>query len=465
MEDINSIGNLDPIKRVFFLGIGGIGMSALARYFKSEGKEIFGYDKTKSKLTKKLVNEGMIIHYKDSVDFIPDNIELVVYTPAVPIKNMLYQWFLNNDYPLHKRSEVLGWISNIKRSIAIAGTHGKTTTASILSYLLKSLGKDPTAFVGGIMKNFDSNFLYGQGDWVIVEADEYDRSFLQLQPEIALITAIDPDHLDIYGDFEDLKKAFKEFTMRIRDHGCLWVHSEVNEMLDSNWRIQLESRGVKILSYGIIEGDVQASSINADDGMLTFSYQDGQSREEQCISTLPGKYNISNMVGAMGVAQEVGLKLKAIKKVLPLFEGIERRFEKIFDDGKLVVISDYAHHPVEIRSAIQAAREMYKSKKLTVIFQPHLFSRTLDFHREFAESFHDVDELILTEIYPAREKPIAGVTSQLILKFVEGVNKRMILKRNLYKEISRDNMELLMILGAGDVDEENERIIKKLKDV
>lgn len=449
--------DLKNVKHIYFLGIGGIGMSALARYFLKEGKLISGYDRTSTELTKTLESEGMNIHYDENVNKIPSTIDLVIFTPAIPKDNTEFIFLENKGFRLYKRSEILGFISKTKKTIAVAGTHGKTTTCSIISYLLKNSNLDISAFVGGIMKNYNSNYLHGNSEWIVVEADEYDRSFLRLHPDIAVILAMDPDHLDIYGDTKTVLQGFRDFSLKIKEGGELWVREKLVDMMDADWKEALASRSVMIHTYGIESGNVQAQNIDIKQGKFCYDLQVGQPINDFQLA-LPGRHNVSNAVVATAVAKQLGCTWDDLRKSIRSFAGIKRRFEIIAEREGAVLIDDYAHHPEELKVAIEAARELYPESYLTGIFQPHLFSRTRDFVDGFAESLSRLDELILTEIYPARELPMEGVTSKLIFDKVAIENKTLIHQDELIECMRHKKRDIMLVLGAGDID-------KKVKEI
>jgi len=449
--------NLREKKHIYFLGIGGIGMSALARYFLKEGKIISGYDKTSTELTKTLEGEGMTIHYTEDVDLIPSNIDLVIFTPAIPNDNLEFVHLTDKGFRLYKRSEILGFISREKKTIAIGGTHGKTTTCSIVSYLLKNSGIDISAFVGGIMKNYNSNYLHGESDWVVVEADEYDRSFLRLFPDIAVILAMDADHLDIYGDKNSVLEGFRDFSLNIKEGGQLWLREALLDNIDSDWQNELAKKSITLHTYGIESGEVQAQNIDIKEGRFCYDLSVGESQSGFELS-LPGRHNVSNAVVATAVAKQLGCTWDDLRQSTNSFEGIRRRFEIIAEKDGAVLIDDYAHHPEELRVAIAAARELFPDKYLTGIFQPHLFTRTRDFVNGFAEVLSQLDELILTDIYPARELPIKGVTSEIIFNKVTITNKYLVHKDELMTELKNKRKEVVLVLGAGDIDKKVEKI-------
>ena len=442
------------IKSVYFLGAGGIGMSALVRYFLAEGKEVAGYDKTVSTITDKLITEGAKIHFEDNPELIPTSCRdkahtLVVYTPAIPKEHKEWEYFRNNDFNIKKRAEVLGLITNDKRGLCIAGTHGKTSTSTMTAHLIHQSHIDCTAFLGGISKNYHSNLLLSdKSDFVVIEADEYDRSFLQLTPYIAVITATDADHLDIYGTKENYLEGFAQFTERIRQDGFLIIH----EKCELNPR---PTKGVTCYTYGRDSGDFHARNICINEGRITFDYVSPYGTIENIELGVPVSINIENGIAAMAVSQLSGATNEEIKKAMADFAGVERRFDFKLKTKEIVLISDYAHHPDEIKACAKSMKELYKDKKITAIFQPHLFSRTNDFYHEFAESLSLFDEVILLNIYPAREQPIQGVTSKLIYDLIDkNVKKSLCLRTDIVKVIEKrkKEFEILMCLGAGDLE-------------
>lgn len=437
---------IKDLKKVYFIGIGGIGMSAVARYFHSLKIEIFGYDKTKTSLTENLTKQGMRIHYKEDLNLIPEDIDMVVYTPAIPANHIELKHLLTTQIPVLKRAEVLGRISKEKKTIAVAGTHGKTSTSSILSHLLKTGGVDCTSFLGGIANNYKSNYLEGCGEWIVVEADEYDRSFLHLSPDIAVITSTDADHLDIYGDHESMKHSgFFAFAKKISKDGHLLLHSKVEMDLKGLSSLNIER-------YGIENGNHQASEIKVHEGMFEFDYTSNDKQLKRLRFTLPGKHNIENATVAISIALKLGVSDASIREGLLSFKGIKRRFDIAFNKNGAALIDDYAHHPTELNAAINAARQLFPNKKICGVFQPHLFSRTKDFADEFAESLDQLDEVILLPIYPAREEPIEGIDSRFLLNKMKSKNKNLVEKNKLLRKLNELEFEVLMILGAGDID-------------
>jgi UDP-N-acetylmuramate--alanine ligase len=437
--------NLSELKRIYFVGIGGIGMSALARFFGNHGIEIYGYDKTKTKLTEALEKEGCHIHYEDRVDLIPEAIDLVIYTPAIPSHHKELTYFKKNNYPLQKRAAILGAISKQKKCIAMAGTHGKTTTSSMISFVLRHGGIDCSAFLGGIVKNYASNFVFGKSDWIVVEADEYDRSFLHLDPEIAIISSVDPDHLDIYQEKDLMIEGFRAFVQKINDGGSLLKAHSIDQDLKSG-------ADVKADTYGIDEGAYAAKKIKVEEGAFVFDAHYPGGKIEAVKVQMAGRHNIENAMAAIAVAKKLGIENEKIKNAFVEFKGIQRRFDIRFKNQKQVYIDDYAHHPSELNAAISAARELFPGRKITGIFQPHLFSRTRDFVDGFAKALDALDELIILPIYPAREEPIAGVTSAMILDKMKSNHKVLKQKEDLIPYLKANEFEILLTLGAGDID-------------
>jgi UDP-N-acetylmuramate--alanine ligase len=453
--------NLSEIKRLYFLGIGGIGMSALARYFLNRGCEVHGYDKTKTTLTKKLAKEGMKVHYDENTGIIPPDVDLAIWTPAVPRTHKAFEWLQKHGVPLKKRAEVLGMLSREKRCIAVAGTHGKTTTSSMIAHLLHTGGVDCTAFLGGIVQNFGSNYVGGKSEWMVAEADEYDRSFLQLSPEISVLLSMDPDHLDIYGEASAVAETgFKEFIKKNNMDGKVFMHINLAQYFEN----QLFE------TFGIGEGQYRAENVRVENGSFVFDFVAASSSGHTAATGLkglrlpmPGRHNVENATAAIAVALQLGVNSLAIRKGLLTFKGIKRRFEFIFRDEKTVFIDDYAHHPTEIRAAVLAARELFPGRKITGIFQPHLFTRTRDFQDGFAEELDKLDEILLMDIYPARELPIPGVTSEIIFDKMKNPNKVLVTKANTLDVLKTKHLDVLMTIGAGDIDTLVGNILKWLK--
>lgn len=433
---------LDGLKKIYFVGIGGIGMSALARYFNGLGMEVFGYDKVETVLTKTLVKEGMSIHYNDAVEQIPEGIDLVVYTPAIPKEHKELNYFLTQGYPVKKRAEVLGIISRNRKTIGVAGTHGKTTTSAILTHLLRSCGVDCTAFLGGIAENFNSNFVAGTSEWVVMEADEFDRSFLHLNPEVAIITSMDADHLDIYGDKASMHQTFFDYVRQVNDS----LYHKYDLPLDGNKNDDLNLEG-----YGINHGAIRATNVRAEAPYFIFDWEGKGTVIKNLRFALPGHHNVLNASAAIAVAKQLGCDDDDIRKALASFKGIKRRFEFKYSSLEQIYIDDYAHHPEELNAAITAAKKLYPEQKITGVFQPHLYSRTQDFVDGFAAALDALDEVILLDIYPARELPIEGVTSAIILEKMKNSNKVLLEKEALLDYLRTQKLEVLMTLGAGDI--------------
>lgn len=448
---------------VYFVGVGGIGMSALARYFEAKGKHVAGYDKTPSDLTAALINEGIRIHYMDDVALIPADCKqvdstLVVYTPAIPETHAELNFFRENGFTLMKRAQVLGEITRSERGLCVAGTHGKTTTSSMLAHLLKQSHVDCNAFLGGILKNYNSNLMLSdKSDLAVIEADEFDRSFHWLNPFMAVITAVDPDHLDIYGTPEAYRESFEHFTSLIRPDGCLVMKKG----------LQLQPRlpkGAKLYTYSATEeADFFARNIRIGNGDIVFDFVTPMGCIEDVKLGVPVKVNIENGVAAMALAQLNGVTDEEIKRGMASFAGPVRRFDFHLKRNDIVLLDDYAHHPAELKASIQSVKELYPDKKITGIFQPHLYTRTRDFAADFAASLSLLDELILLDIYPAREEPIPGVTSQLIFDQVTLKKKRMIKKEKLLDLVKKEaaDFQVVLMLGAGNID----RLVEPVKQI
>lgn len=456
---------LNNIKSVYFLGAGGIGMSALVRYFLSEGKFVAGYDRSPSPLTTQLIAEGAQLHFEEAPGKIPAECRdasntLIIYTPAIPQGHLEWEYFKRNGFVIKKRAEVLGIITRGKRGVCAAGTHGKTTTSTMTAHLLHQSHVDCAAFLGGISKNYKSNLvLSDKSDLVVIEADEYDRSFLQLTPYIAAITSADPDHLDIYGNKENYLEAFAQFTERIRPDGYLIIH----EGLEVKPRT---ADGVKCYTYGRTEGDFHATNIRIGGGTIIFDYVSPWGTISDIELGVPVSINIENGVVSMAMAQICGATAEELRNGMKSFAGADRRFDFHIKEENLVLLSDYAHHPDEIRACAMSMRELYPDKKISVIFQPHLFSRTADFYNEFAQSLSLFDEVILTEIYPAREQPIAGVTSDLIYdRLAPNVEKLLCPRSEVLTIVNekRDTFQVLVSLGAGDLENDVPQMARILK--
>lgn len=444
--------NLNKITHIYFIGIGGIGMSALARYFKTLGKQVAGYDRTATTLTSQLIAEGMDIHFEDNVQLVPsafldksnsDKI-LVIYTPAIPKSHSELNYFNDNAFSVVKRSKVLGLITSANYTVAVAGTHGKTTTSSMIAHILHSCGVNIAAFLGGIAKNFNSNFVLPNNDKKIVnvvEADEFDRSFLTLFPDIAVISSMSADHLDIYGTHDELVRSYNAFAGQVKEH--LIIKKE----------LQVSDVKADITTYSLqADADVHAADITISNRSYKFNVMIGNHLIENLVLGLPGRHNIENAVAAIAVAFKLNLPEEKIREALSSYSGVNRRFDCQIKTENIVFIDDYAHHPEELSAAISSVKELYSDKKITGVFQPHLFSRTRDFADEFAKSLSLLDEVILLDIYPARELPIEGITSEVIFKKINCANKIMLSKEKLVEYVENHTPEVLLTLGAGDID-------------
>ena len=435
--------NNDDRHIIYFIGIGGIGMSALARYCRGKGFAVCGYDKTASPLTHKLEKEGMKIHYTDSPELVPEKPEMVVYTPAVPADLEEMKLVREKGFRLMKRSEMLGMISMLHKTIAIAGTHGKTSTTALVAHILKSSRKRMSAFIGGISKNIGSNVVIGGEDdeFVVTEADEFDRSFLRLSPFVSVITSVDADHLDIYGNKENLIEGFNEFVAKTDKKGLVVMHEGLPLKHTDN-----------MVTYGFDNADINACDIRIENGMTHFNVVFSDSEREDFAMRLFGDHNVLNATAAIIICRFIGLKIKDIKEALSTFEGVARRFDIQFQNEKRCYIDDYAHHPSEIKASLDTARKIFPEREMTVIFQPHLFTRTRDFMDDFANVLSLADNIILLDIYPAREKPIEGITSQKLLEKIRCAKKQVCAKEKLVETIAALKPALLLTMGAGDID-------------
>ena len=443
--------NLKNTHNIYFIGIGGIGMSALALYFNKLGKNVVGYDKVSTEITQNLESSGIKIHFNDSINLIPNEFKnkentLVVFTPAVPSNHSEYSYFKDNNFTILKRSEILGEITENTFCLAVAGTHGKTTTSTILGHIFEEENTNTTSFLGGVSENYNSNLILGGDKISIVEADEYDRSFLRLSPNIACITSMDADHLDIYGEAAELENSFVEFSNKVSDT-----------------MIVKKGLPIKGLTYGIEEeADFDAQNIRIENGYYLFDVKTPNEFIKNIKSSLPGKHNVLNTVAALAMANSYGISLQVIAKSLLTFKGIKRRFSYKINTENLVLIDDYAHHPTEIEAVAKAINELYPTKKTLGVFQPHLYSRTKDFVNEFAASLEMFDKLLLLDIYPARELPIKGVNSSWLLEKINIENKQVSSKENLIQNILKSDAQVIVILGAGDIGQMVESIKKSL---
>ena len=447
---MNPTIELQVVKHVYFLGIGGIGMSAIARWFLKNGIPVAGYDKTESPLTKTLSQEGMKIHYEDDVRLIPQEILenrdqcLFIFTPAIPKDHLEKNFLLDQGIPLFKRSQILGWITQQIPTLAVAGTHGKTTTSSLLTHILKHAGKNVTAFLGGITQNYGTNFIANESpDDIIcvVEADEYDRSFLTLYPYAAVVTSTDADHLDIYGDDAQVKESFQLFVNQIQKNGYFIQKSGLGLQFDKNAD-----------TFGIEQGNFRAENIRIENHRMVFDLHCPTGCIADIPMRIPGFHNIENALAAAALAMQVGVSNESIKEGIATFKGVKRRFEYHLETEDHVFIDDYAHHPTEISACLKSVKALYPNEKLTAIFQPHLFSRTRDFLDDFAKSLSIADEIYLLDIYPARELPIPGITSDLLLSKISQTNKQVISKKDFVETMRKSKPKLLVTMGAGDID-------------
>lgn len=451
---------LKDIRAVYFVGAGGIGMSAIARYFIHRGVVVAGYDKTPSALTQQLEKEGMLIHYEENIDEIPHACRdkascLVIYTPAIPASHQELTWFRDNGFEVQKRAQVLGILTRTHKGLCVAGTHGKTTTSTMCAHIMHQSHVDCNAFLGGISKNYGTNYILSDtSDYVVIEADEFDRSFHWLRPWMTVITATDPDHLDIYGTKEAYLESFRHYTTLIQPGGALIIHRGLEMHADVQ-------PGVKVYEYSRTEGDFHAENIRIDNGTITFDFVSPIENVKDVELGQPVPINIDNGIAAMAMAQLAGCTAEELKYGMKTYRGVDRRFDFKINDSRHVLLSDYAHHPKEIYQSAKSIRELYKGRHITAIFQPHLYTRTRDFYRDFADALSQLDEVILTEIYPAREQPIEGVTSQLIYDYLRpGIEKSIIRKDDVLDLVKQRDFDVLVILGAGDLDNYMPQITK-----
>lgn len=452
------------IKAVYFVGAGGIGMSAIARYFLHQGLIVAGYDKTPSNLTHELEKEGMAIHYEENVDEIPEACKkpdstLVIYTPAIPAEHKELVFFREHKFTIEKRAQVLGTLTRTHKGLCVAGTHGKTTTSTMCAHIIHQSHVDCNAFLGGISKNYGTNYILSdKSDYVVIEADEFDRSFHWLRPWMSVITATDPDHLDIYGTKEAYLESFRHYTELIQPGGALIIHKD----LEMKQHVQ---EGVTIYEYSLNEGDFHAENINIANGEITFDFISPIENVLGVELGQPVPINIENGVAAMAMAQLNGCTAEELRNGMKTYGGVDRRFDFKLKNNKIIFLSDYAHHPKEIYQSAKSLCELYKDRKITAIFQPHLYTRTRDFYQDFANSLSQLDEVILCDIYPARETPIPGVTSQLIYDNLKpGVEKSMIKKEDVLDLVKSRDFDVLVVLGAGDLDNYVPQITKILEE-
>ncbi len=454
--------NIQDIKAVYFVGAGGIGMSAIARYFLKKGLVVAGYDKTPSELTLQLEKEGMLIHYEEDLMAIPHACKqkdscLVIYTPAIPANHQELLWFREQGFEIQKRAQVLGTLTQAHKGLCVAGTHGKTTTSTMCAHIMHQGHLDCNAFLGGISKNYGTNYILSGSDYVVIEADEFDRSFHWLRPWMTVITSTDPDHLDIYGTKEAYLESFRHYTSLIQPGGALIVHQglEMQESLQD---------GVRRYDYSLNAGDFHAENIQIANGEITFDFIS----PIECVSQIrlgqPIPINIENGIAAMAMAQLNGCTADELRYGMQTYGGVDRRFDFKIKTDRLVFLSDYAHHPKEIYQSARSIRQLYQDKRITAIFQPHLYTRTRDFYQDFADALSQLDEVILTEIYPAREQPIEGVSSALIYDNLKpGVDKQMIRKDDVLSFVREHDFEVLIVLGAGDLDNQVPQMVKIFK--
>lgn len=442
---------LDQIKNIYFIGAGGIGMSALVRYFLSLQKNVGGYDRTQSTLTEKLIEEGALIHYEDEVENIPTLFTqkedtLIIYTPAIPKDNKELLYFQKNGFLLYKRSQVLGLITKSLKGLCVAGTHGKTTTSTMLAHLLHASNVGCNAFLGGISHNYHTNLLLDNtSPYAVIEADEFDRSFHYLHPYISIITSADPDHLDIYGNEKAYKESFEHYSSLIEEDGVLII----KEGVELNLQLQ---EGVRKFTYSVDKGDYHAENITIENGEIHFDFVGPETRINQINLGVPIYVNIENSIAAIAVALLCGVQTEEIKLAVSNFKGIERRFDFVLRDDKHTLINDYAHHPEEVKRSIESVRQLYNNKKITIIFQPHLYTRTQEFYKEFADSLSLADTIVLLDIYPARELPIEGVSSNLIYDNIKKDKVKYLSdKENICNLIEHINSQVILTLGAGDI--------------
>lgn len=448
------MNNLKDIQTFYFVGIGGIGMSALARYFKMQGKAVFGYDKTSTDLTEELVAEGILVTFIDEISEIQKEViskenVLVVYTPAIPKNNKILNYFFTEEFNIVKRAELLGEVSKNTLCLAVAGTHGKTTTSAILGHLLAECNMPVTAFLGGIAENYNSNFIYKGSEITVVEADEFDRSFLQLRPDIACVTSMDADHLDIYGDATEIENAFRTFAQLVEKDENIFIKRD----------LPLDGMTVAVEE----PSDYEAQNVKVKDGAYLFNLKTPNGTLENLTFNLPGRHNLTNAIMALGMAILAGSPTDCLPKALATFKGVKRRFSYKIKSEKLVLIDDYAHHPTEIDALFQAVDEMYPNDHKQIVFQPHLFSRTRDFSEGFAKSLSQFDEVVLLDIYPAREEPIEGITAEWLLNQINVDQKRVVFKSALPEVLLKSKCRIKLLVGAGDIGAEVNKLTQKLK--
>ena len=459
----NKENNINQLLAIYFIGIGGIGMSALARYFLKRGVVVAGYDKTPSELTRRLEREGMLIHYEENINEIPyackqPQSSLVVYTPAIPEQHKELCWFRENGFEIQKRAQVLGTLTRSHKGLCVAGTHGKTTTSTMCAHIMHQSHLDCNAFLGGISKNYGTNYILSDSDYVVIEADEFDRSFHWLTPWMTVITSTDPDHLDIYGTKEAYLESFRHYTTLIQPEGALIIHQglEMQEAIPDS---------VRRYDYSLSSGDFHAENIKIANGEISFDFISPIENVPNIVLGQPVPINIENGIAAMAMAQLNGCNAEELRYGMKTYGGVDRRFDFKIKTPQLVLLSDYAHHPKEIYQSARSIRQLYQDRHITAIFQPHLYTRTRDFYLDFAEALSQLDEVILTEIYPAREEPIEGVSSQLIYDHLKpGVKRELIRKDDVISYVRSRDFDVLIILGAGDLDNMVPQLTKLLNE-
>ena len=460
---MNNKENINHLLAIYFIGIGGIGMSALARYFLKQGVVVAGYDKTPSELTRRLEREGMLIHYEENIKEIPyackqPQSSLVVYTPAIPEQHQELCWFRENGFEIQKRAQVLGTLTKAHKGLCVAGTHGKTTTSTMCAHIMHQSHLDCNAFLGGISKNYGTNYILSDSDYVVIEADEFDRSFHWLTPWMTVITSTDPDHLDIYGTKEAYLESFRHYTTLIQPGGALIIHQglEMQEAIPDS---------VQRYDYSLSSGDFHAENIKIANGEISFDFISPIENVPNIALGQPVPINVENGIAAMAMAQLNGCTAEELRYGMKTYRGVDRRFDFKIKTPQLVLLSDYAHHPKEIYQSARSIRQLYQDRHITAIFQPHLYTRTRDFYLDFAEALSQLDEVILTEIYPAREEPIEGVSSQLIYDHLKpGVKRELIRKDDVISYVRSRDFDVLIILGAGDLDNMVPQLTKLLNE-
>lgn len=454
--------DITKVKHAYFIGIGGIGMSAIARYFKDKSVQVSGYDRTSTALTKTLEEEGMDIHYTENVNAIPSNIDIVIYTPAIQDSHLEYQYLLSTEIPVMKRSEALGLISQSYQTIAVAGTHGKTSTSTVLAHLLVESGIESINFLGGIHRDWGSNYSHGDSGWLVAEADEFDRSFLQLYPQIAVILSMDADHLDIYGNHGEMIATYEQFTTQIREGGMLIIQDGITDAFTDEWMTKMEKRSIEIITFGSPEADIWIESWTGKgfDAEVNAKISGQQTSWKWNI---PGYYNASNASIGWFIAKRLGIEDAILAKAIKGYGGVKRRIECIYTSEEVTLIDDYAHHPEELRAVIGAIKQLYPDKQLTGIFQPHLYTRTRDHFEGFAETLSLLDRAYVLPIYPARELPIKGITSQMIVKQMTLDDAKAVDHDRLGEEIKKEKHEIVITLGAGNLEKHHEMLLEIIK--